>query len=175
MLKNGKDGLGVEQGGWRTDLQKGRQEQRAEEQSDGESAGGSALLMCWWWAGVIRGHLCGLPRQSSVHNGSTQFTSMKNRCSWGMKWHVHFQRETDTRRERKLNAGQILSYTADVSMVFIWQTHAHTQTNILIIIRYNIIKVDFFFQFLNWENEPRLSIESWQSLKYFKCSLHFDD
>lgn len=44
---------------------------------------------------VIRGHLCGLQRHSSAHNGAMQFTSMKNRCRWGMKWHMHLQREKD--------------------------------------------------------------------------------
>lgn len=38
--------------------------------------------MCWkeWKGSVIRGHLCGLRRQSSSHSGAMQFTSMKNRC-----------------------------------------------------------------------------------------------
>lgn len=40
----------------------------------------SALLMCWkgWKGSVIRGHLCGLRRQSSSNSGAMQFTSMKN-------------------------------------------------------------------------------------------------
>lgn len=59
-----------------------------------------------WRASIIRGHPCGLQRQSSANNGARQFTSMKNRCSARMKWHMHLQRETDTgpnSRENKPN------------------------------------------------------------------------
>lgn len=60
---------------------------------------GESVLSCWCVGGVegrvIRGHLCGLRRQSSAHNGAVQFASMKNRCSREMKWHMHLQRETD--------------------------------------------------------------------------------
>lgn len=38
-----------------------------------------------WGGSIIRGHLCGLQRQSSVHSGAMQFTSMKNRCGPGME------------------------------------------------------------------------------------------
>lgn len=46
---------------------------------------GAADVFERWRASIIRGHPCGLQRQSSAHSGARQFTSMKNRCSAGMK------------------------------------------------------------------------------------------
>ena len=92
--------------GYRNRKEKGREHLKGEKKtrdigSDGGSVG-VEVVSCWCVGGVegrvIRGHLCGLRRQSSVHNGAMQFTSMKNRCSRGMKWHMHLQGERWTRR-----------------------------------------------------------------------------
>lgn len=68
-----------------------RREKQITRSKDGEEAG--RMEVSWravdmlegWRGSVIRGHLCGLQRQSSAHSGAMQFTSMKNRCGPGME------------------------------------------------------------------------------------------
>lgn len=61
-----------------------------------------------WRGRVIRGHLCGLQRQSSEHSGATQFTSMKNRCGPGTETRALTEKNRrggrESARENKLDS-----------------------------------------------------------------------
>lgn len=91
-----------------------------------------AVDMLGGWRGrIIRGHLCGLQRQSSEHSGATQFTSMKNRCGPGTETRALTEKNRrggrESARENKLDSrGRMRTVcvgTADASVQPFLRTH----------------------------------------------------